>query len=89
MAIPWGVGVGALPHFGMRWLHTTVDIHKVDVCMSCWGQHGLVREIEKRATGSGAHKVYLSKCFYRSLRQTYGFDGILVREQHYCYAVFV
>jgi hypothetical protein len=83
--LPWAVAVAALPDGAMR--IGDIDVKAIS---SGNGQAGVIHEIERERSEAKAAKVFLSKCFYRLLPQTYGaVTGRQFLEQHYCYAAFV
>jgi hypothetical protein len=85
--LPWALRVSALPD-GLA-LHVGVVEANLVCALGAENQHALIAEIEREATERKASKVYLSKCFYRLLPQTYGGVKNLWLERTYCYAVFV
>jgi len=84
--LPRGLSVAALPEGVMAFGHQMVR-----AIGPAGEQHELVQQIEREAVKHKASRVFLSKCYFRVLPQTYGggvLGGKMLLEQHYCYATF-
>lgn len=81
---PFGLAIAALPEVNSM----EIGGHRIRAYGSWDGQHGLIGVLEHEARKRKAYKMFVSKCYFRLLECRRA-DERTLREQHYCYAVFV